>query len=103
MTPPKLAATGSLVSGRGLRGINRTLKEHAVQILRDAIMEGRLKPGERIDEVQLARQLGVSRTPLREALLELEQQGLVLSRRRQGTFVVELAGEEIEKVNSLRI
>jgi len=81
----------------------RTLREYVAKSLREAIVAGRVKPGERLDEDRLSRDLGVSRTPLREALLELEHQGLVVSRRRQGTFVVDLAEEEIQRINSLRI
>jgi DNA-binding GntR family transcriptional regulator len=71
--------------------------------LREAIVAGTLNPGERLDEDRLSRELGVSRTPLREALQELEHEGLVISRPRQGTFVVDLGDEEIQKINSLRI
>ena len=49
----------------------------AVEALRDAILDGRLKPGERLKEVPLAEQLGISRGPIREALRLLERDGLI--------------------------
>jgi len=80
-----------------------TLHQHLVQLLTDAILYGKIKPGERLNEFQLARQLNVSRTPVREALLRLQAQGLVESRPRRGIFVVDLSQEDVQKINSLRI
>ncbi len=58
--------------------------------LREAIGSGRLPPGARLGEAQLARELGVSRGPLREAMQRLTQEGLLVSIRNRGLFVVEL-------------
>ena len=49
----------------------------ATELIREAIIDGRLEPGERLKEEELARQLGISRTPIREALLMLQVEGLI--------------------------
>lgn len=54
------------------------LRDVVFQTLRQAILKGELKPGERLMEIQLAQKLGVSRTPVREAIRKLELEGLVL-------------------------
>jgi DNA-binding GntR family transcriptional regulator len=61
--------------------------EHVRQLLETEIIEGRLSPGERVAEDQLARRLGVSRTPVREAMRVLEAQGLIVRRRGKGAYV----------------
>lgn len=81
----------------------RTLKEQIAQLLRAAILSAKIKPGERLNESKLARDLGISRIPIREALQQLEERGLVVDIPRRGKFVVSLSEEEIQKVNSLRI
>jgi DNA-binding GntR family transcriptional regulator len=80
-----------------------TLNDQVVQILRDAILTGKLRPGVRLNETRLARDLHMSRIPLREALQRLEEQGLVVNVPRRGRFVVSLTEEEVQKVNSLRL
>jgi DNA-binding GntR family transcriptional regulator len=81
----------------------RTLKDQVVQLLSAAIFSGKLKPGERLNESKFARDLGVSRIPIREALQQLQERGLVVDIPRRGKFVVNLTEEEIQKINSLRI
>jgi DNA-binding GntR family transcriptional regulator len=81
----------------------RTLKEQVVKLLRAAILSGKIRPGERLNESVLARDLGLSRIPVREALQQLQEQGLVVDLRRRGKFVVNLSEEEIQKINSLRL
>ena len=81
----------------------RTLKEDIVEMLTDAVLAGKIRPGERLNESQLARQLRVSRAPIREALQQLEEQGLVLNYPRRGMFVVSLEEEDVQKINSLRL
>jgi DNA-binding GntR family transcriptional regulator len=78
------------------------LRTEIRQRLRDAIVEGRLKPGEHIVESRLAKQLGISQTPVREALRELEHMGLVVNQARRGTFVRELTAEDAWEVYTLR-
>jgi DNA-binding GntR family transcriptional regulator len=70
--------------------------------LRDMIFDGRLAPGERINEVRLAAQLGFSRTPLREALSMLVAEGALSSLPRRGFFVRKLTAEEIKNIYPLR-
>lgn len=81
----------------------RTLKHQVVELLRKAMLSGTLSPGERLNESRLARDLGVSRIPIREALQQLQQQGLVVDIPRRGKFVIDLSEEEIQKINSLRL
>lgn len=81
----------------------RTLKEQVVKILRGAILSGKIRTGERLNESELARDLGLSRIPVREALQQLQEQGLVMDVPRRGKFVVNLTDEEIQKINSLRL
>ncbi len=81
----------------------RTLKDQVVRLLRTTILSGKISAGGRLNESQLARELGVSRVPIREALQQLEQQGLVVNIPRRGKFVISLSDEEIQKINSLRL
>jgi DNA-binding GntR family transcriptional regulator len=80
-----------------------TLKENIVEVLTEAIFSGKLKPGERLNESQLARDLKVSRAPIREALQHLQEQGMVMNSPRRGMFVVFLEDEDIQKINSVRL
>lgn len=73
-------------------------RERVVQILRDAITSGQLLPGHRLIELELASQLGTSRAPIREALRQLEQEGLVASYPYRGSEVVGVSQEEIDEV-----
>jgi DNA-binding GntR family transcriptional regulator len=70
------------------------LREQISNAIRDAIIKGKFKAGEMIPEHELAAQLGVSRTPIREAIRLLEHQGLVEIRPKNGTFVASLDSEE---------
>lgn len=63
------------------------LRDVVFQTLRSAILKGELKPGERLMELQLADKLGVSRTPIREAIRMLEQEGLAITIPRKGAEV----------------
>jgi hypothetical protein len=80
-----------------------TLKENIAGTLTDAIFTGKLKPGERLNESQLSRELKVSRAPIREALQHLQEQGLVMNSPRRGMFVVLLEDDDIAKINSVRL
>jgi DNA-binding GntR family transcriptional regulator len=87
-----------------LKGVDtKVLKDQVVELLRNVILSGKIRAGGRINESQIARDLGVSRIPIREALQQLEQQGLVVTVPRRGKFVISLMEEEIQKINSLRI
>jgi DNA-binding GntR family transcriptional regulator len=82
---------------------NGTLKDRTVELITDAILSGKITPGERLNESQLSRDLHVSRAPVREALQQLEEQSLIVNVPRRGMFVVTLDDEDIQKVNSLRV
>jgi DNA-binding GntR family transcriptional regulator len=75
----------------------------AVAQLREAILEGRFVQGERLSEVGLSNTLGVSRAPIREALLHLEQEGLVVSLAYKGASVVSLSPQDFLELSTLRI
>jgi len=80
-----------------------TLCENIAERLIDAILSGKLKPDSRLNESELSRQLKVSRAPIREALRQLQEQGLVVHLPRRGMFVVSLTEKQIEKINRLRV
>ncbi len=71
-----------------------SLREQILNMIRNAIITGKFKAGEKIPEQDLAEQLGVSRTPIREAIRVLEQQGLLEIRPQNGTYVASLNREE---------
>lgn len=77
------------------------LSENVAEKLREMIVDGRLKP-DRINEVHLAAQLGVSRTPLREALMRLEAEGAVICEPRRGFKVRSLSAGEVEQIYLIR-
>ncbi len=79
-----------------------SLRKYLSRHLHDAILEGELRPGDRIVEGKLARQLGVAQGTLREALQELEHQGLVTKQDHRGTFVTKLTAQEIEGIYVVR-
>jgi len=77
-------------------GLSR--REQVADILRDAITAGRLKPGDRLIETDLAAELGTSRAPVREALRQLEEQGLVASYPYRGSEVLGVSEDEVEQM-----
>jgi len=81
---------------------NNRLVDNTVEAIRQSILEGRLVPGERLLEVQLAEVLGTSRAPVREALNLLEKDGIIYSVPRRGRFVQTFDIEMIDEVYSLR-
>ena len=84
-------------------GLERDLlRERARAGIREAIASGELKPGEQIVEAAIAAKIGVSRSPVREALRQLEQQGLVESVPNRGTFVAALDEGDVEEIVLLR-
>ncbi len=80
----------------------RSLRELVVEKLRTAIQTGVLKPGQRLMEIQLAESLGVSRTPVREAVRELEMDGFVIMIPRRGTYVADISLKDITQVFEIR-
>ena len=78
------------------------LRDVVFNTLRQAILRGELKPGERLMEIQLANKLGVSRTPIREAIRKLELEGLVLMIPRKGAEVAEITEKSLKDVLEVR-
>lgn len=78
------------------------LRDVVFQTLRQAILRGELKPGERLMEIQLANKLGVSRTPIREAIRKLELEGLVLMIPRKGAEVAQITEKSLRDVLEVR-
>lgn len=77
------------------------LRDDAYQRLRDAIVDGTLEPGERLRDAELSAWLGVSRTPVREALARLEQAGLVVTRPGRSTTVAPLDVRAVRDAQSV--
>jgi len=80
----------------------RPLSEEAYDALRAAILGGRLQPGERIVEADIARQMATSRSPVREAVRKLEHEGLLEYVPRRGTIVVGLSRDDVADAYQLR-
>lgn len=78
------------------------LRDVVFNTLRKAILTGELKPGERLLEIQLANQLGVSRTPIREAIRKLELEGLVIMMPRRGAEVAQITEKDLRDVLEVR-
>jgi DNA-binding GntR family transcriptional regulator len=80
----------------------RNLKQAVYERLKANLVRGNLPPGSKLVETQLSRRLGVSRTPLREALSRLQQDGLIEIRPRRGAFVKKASLEEVLESLELR-
>ena len=78
------------------------LRDVVFNTLREAILKGELQPGERLMELQLAAKLGVSRTPIREAIRMLEQEGLAVTMPRKGAEVARMTLKDMEDVLEVR-
>ena len=78
------------------------LRDVVFNTLREAILRGDLKPGERLMEIQLANKMGVSRTPIREAIRMLEQEGLAVTMPRKGAEVAKMTLKGMEDVLEIR-
>lgn len=79
------------------------LKSSLLEKICDGINSQKYKPGERLNETSLAREFKVSRIQVREALMRLEERGLVLSQPRRGMFVTTLTEVETQQINSVRL
>lgn len=80
-----------------------TFRVHIVDGLRSAILNGEIAPGAQVTESSLAAQFGVSRGPLREAMRQLIDEGLLVTIPYTGTHVVELSVEDIREIYSMRV
>lgn len=95
MTEDKLAANMNEYSGMPLRDV-------VFYTLRRGILYGDLKPGERLMEIQLANRMGVSRTPVREAIRMLELEGLVINYPHKGAQVAKITEKDLQDVLEVR-
>ena len=82
--------------------IQRSIRYDVLSSLRAAILDGTLKAGAHLIEAELANQMGVSRGPIREALAELEEEGLVVKYAYKGTFVASFSARDVREIYSLR-
>ncbi|MDQ3654560.1 MAG: GntR family transcriptional regulator, partial [Chloroflexota bacterium] len=82
--------------------VSPSLRHDVRTHLRNLILDGTLKPGDRIVESRLARELGISQTPVREALRELEQMGLVVSYPNRGSSVRKVEPQDADEMYTLR-
>jgi DNA-binding GntR family transcriptional regulator len=80
----------------------RTLTEQAADAIRTRIVSGDFQLGEALSEITLAAELGVSKTPVREAFLQLKNEGLVDIQPQRGTFVFQMTGDQIRQLTVLR-
>jgi len=78
-------------------------REQIYRAIKTDITSGKIKPGERLLEAKLATQYGVSRTPIREVIRQLESEQLADVEKRKGSTITKLSVEEIDKIYSLRI
>jgi DNA-binding GntR family transcriptional regulator len=98
MTRARMEATS------GIKAVQvQSLAEAAAQMVRDAIISGKLKPGERLVEQKLAAQLAIGQPTLREALKELEHQGFVRKVTNRGSYITDLTKEDFEKIHHVRM
>ena len=99
-----VSQTAGAAGDAAIRFVDHGLMRHrVVDALRDAIIAGRLKPGERIRERELVSLLGVSRSPLREAIRILETEGLITSLAYRGARVSELSATDLHDMLDVRI
>ena len=83
--------------------IASNLRSYIELEIRNLILRGEFKPGERLVESEIAEQMEISRTPLREVFSALEREGLVVNIPRRGNFVVDFTSDDIEEIYSLRL
>lgn len=79
-----------------------TLRDKALAQVRQAILSGKLKPGDRLIEQELSEEMGISRLPIREAIASLEHEGLVTIEPYKKTVVTKLSPKEIDEIYSIR-
>jgi DNA-binding GntR family transcriptional regulator len=82
--------------------MTETLREKIYQKIRDDIMYGRFVPGERLVETRLVKEFNASRTPIREALRQMETEGMITFQRNRGITVTKLSTKEVDEIYTLR-
>ncbi len=80
----------------------KPLRDVVVESIRQAIISGQFPPGMRLMELQLAEEMGVSRTPVREAIRKMELEGLVVMIPRRGAYVADISIKDINEVYEVR-
>lgn len=80
----------------------KPLRELVCETIRQAIIDGTFSPGERLMEIQMADEMGVSRTPVREAIRKLELEGFVVMIPRRGTYVADISIRDITEIYEIR-
>ena len=78
------------------------LRDQIYHIVRGAIVTGRLKPGDSIDEAEIAQHFGISRTPIREAVKKISDESLIEVRAQSGTFVAAISRRQVEEAYIIR-
>ncbi|WP_372351249.1 FCD domain-containing protein [Streptomyces sp. KL116D] len=99
-TAPAPAAAPALATPAVPR---RLLSDHVYALLRDMIVSGELAPGQRIVESDIARRVGTSQAPAREAIKRLAHEGLVNSQPHRGTYVTEVSDQQAQDVREIRV
>jgi len=79
-----------------------TLREKILETIREAILKGALKPGEKVAEPELAERFGISRTPIREAFRQLESEGYLTVIPRKGAVVTSLSERDVEEFYAIK-
>ncbi len=80
----------------------QTLRERIVEFVKDSITSGRLKPGEKVAEQEIAKSLGISRTPIREAFRQLESEGFITVIPRKGAFVTPITAKDVREFYEIK-
>ena len=81
---------------------HQTLREKILETIRDAILKGTLKPGEKVAEPELAERFGISRTPIREAFRQLESEGYLTVIPRKGAVVTALSQQDVQEFYAIK-
>lgn len=97
-----LAPVAARIVDDGREALTKSASAAAAELIRDAIVDGRLAPGSRLKEEELARELGISRTPVREALLVLQADGLIESTPNRGATVRAYDAADLDDLYQLR-
>jgi DNA-binding GntR family transcriptional regulator len=81
---------------------HQTLREKILETIREAILKGTLKPGEKVAEPELAERFGISRTPIREAFRQLESEGYLTVIPRKGAVVTALSEQDVQEFYAIK-
>lgn len=81
---------------------HQTLREKILETIREAILKGQLKPGEKVAEPELAERFGISRTPIREAFRQLESEGYLTVIPRKGAVVAALSEQDVQEYYAIK-